>query len=433
MQTIEIRNIGPLKETGVVPVSQVMLLIGEQSTGKSTFMKILCFCCWLEKQVMIGGDSILSRYTHYYRFWNELKKFHHFNDDFLSDSSYIKYDGFAIQIEMRGKKRNAKIVRKPKFAEIKHNLKISFLPSERNLLSSIQNIENLYRSKDVDMLFNYILEWGEARLQFNELHPLDLVFVDKMKYHYEAKKGDMLTLADGHSKIKPYYASSGVQSALPIQVLATYLAGEVGTSAKISPVEYLKQLNLLTDSKVDVKILSAVLNEMLRNENTSKPNKNIEVPASVEYVLNNLLNRSSYRSFHMFVEELEQNLFPIAQFELVKMLVGLLKQTDKKNTGYKSTVFLTTHSPYVLTALNVMMLASAAYEISHDKVHDLGLEDYVLPKGAYSAYCIKDGRFENIVDEEYGFIKGDFLDSVSEQVDNYTFELNSIIYGSTEG
>ena len=406
MQTIEIRNIGPLVETGIIPVSQVMLLIGEQSTGKSTFMKILCFCCWLEKQVMIGGDSIVSKYTHYYRFWNELKKFHHFNDEFLSDSSYIKYDGSAIQIEMRGKKRNAKIVRKSKFAEIRHNLKISFLPSERNLLSSIQNIENLYRSKDVDMLFNYILEWGEARLQFGVANPLDLVFVDKMKYHYDAKNGDVLTLADGHSKIKPYYASSGVQSALPIQVLATYLAGEVGTSAKISPVDYLKQLDL-TDSKIDIKVMTSVL-------------KNIQ-------------NRSSYKSFHMFIEELEQNLFPKAQFELVKMLVGLLKKMEQKSTGYTSMVFLTTHSPYVLTALNVMMLASAAYEMSPDKVNDLGLEDYVLPKGAYSAYCIKDGRFENIVDEEFGFIKGDFLDSVSELVDNYTFELNSIIYGNTEG
>lgn len=406
MQTIEIRNIGPLVETGIIPVSQVMLLIGEQSTGKSTFMKILCFCCWLEKQVMIGGDSIVSKYTHYYRFWNELKKFHHFNDEFLSDSSYIKYDGSAIQIEMRGKKRNAKIVRKPKFADIRHNLKISFLPSERNLLSSIQNIENLYRSKDVDMLFNYILEWGEARLQFGVANPLDLFFVDKMKYHYDAKNGDVLTLADGHSKIKPYYASSGVQSALPIQVLATYLAGEVGTSAKISPVDYLKQLDL-TDSKIDIKVMTSVL-------------KNIQ-------------NRSSYKSFHMFIEELEQNLFPKAQFELVKMLVGLLKKMEQKSTGYTSTVFLTTHSPYVLTALNVMMLASAAYEMSPDKVNDLGLEDYVLPKGAYSAYCIKDGRFENIVDEEFGFIKGDFLDSVSELVDNYTFELNSIIYGNTEG
>lgn len=432
MQTIEIRKIGPLVETGIVPVSQVMLLIGEQSTGKSTFMKILCFCCWLEKQVMIGGDSIVSKYTHYYRFWNELKKFHHLNDEFFSDSSYIKYDGSAVQIEMRGKKRNAKIVRNPKFAEIRHNLKLSFLPSERNLLSSILNIENLYRSKDVDMLFNYILEWGEARSQFNATHPLDLVFVDNMKYHYDAKNGDVLTLADGHSKIKPYYASSGVQSALPIQVLATYLAKEVGTSAKISPIEYSKQLDL-TDSKIDIKVLTSVLSEMLKNGGGSKTEKLSDMSPSFDTVFKNLQNRSSYRSFHMFIEELEQNLFPKAQFELVKMLVGLLKQMDKKDTGYKSTVFLTTHSPYVLTALNVMMLVSAAYELSPDKVNDLVLEDYVLPKGAYSAYCIKDGRFESIIDEEYGFIKGDFLDSVSELVDNYTFELNSIIYGNAEG
>ena len=80
-----------------------------------------------------------------------------------------------------------------------------------------------------------------------------------------------------------------------------------------------------------------------------------------------------------------------------------------------------------------MMLASIAYEKSPDKVRDIGLEDYVLPKEAYSAYCIKNGRFENIIDEEYGFIKGDFLDSVSELVDNYTFELNSLIYGNAEG
>lgn len=405
MQTIEIRNIGPLVETGNVPVSQVMLLIGEQSTGKSTFMKILCFCCWLEKQVMIGGEGIVSKYTHYYRFWNELKKFHHLNDDFLSDGSYIKYDGPAIQIEMDGKKRNAKIVRKANFAENKHNLKISFLPSERNLLSSIQNIENLYRSKEIDVLFNYILEWGEARAQFDAAHPLNLVFVDRMKYHFDAKNGDVLTLADGRSKIKPYYASSGVQSALPIQVLATYLAAEVGTVAKKSPAEYLKQFDNLNPKNV-----KALLTEW-----------------------NNFQNRSSYQSFHLFVEELEQNLFPKAQFELVKLLVGLLKQMEKKPTGYKSTVFLTTHSPYVLTALNVMMLASVAYGKSPERVRELGLEEYVLPYGSYSAYCIKDGRFESIVDEEYDFIKGDFLDSVSEMVDSYTFELNSIVYGDSEG
>lgn len=432
MQTIEIRNIGPLVETGVVPVSQVMLLIGEQSTGKSTFMKILCFCCWLEKQVMIGGDSVLAKYTHYYRFGNELKRFHHLNDDFFTESSYIRYEGTTVVIEMRGKKHNAKIVRKPNFADLKHNLKLCFLPSERNLLSSIQNIENLYRSKDMDVLFNYILEWGEARTQFSVTHPLKLVFVDKMKYHYDTKAGDVLTLADGHSKITPYYASSGVQSALPVQVLATYLANEVGTSAKISPLEYLKQIEV-SDSKIDVKVLTAILNEMVKNGGTSLPENLTEKFPSLETTFKKLQTRSQYRSFHMFVEELEQNLFPTAQFELVKMLVGLLKEVEKKSTGYESTVFLTTHSPYVLTALNVMMLVSVAYEKSPERVAALGWQDYVLPKESFSAYCIRDGRFESIVDEEYHFIKGDFLDSVSEMVDQYTYELNSIIYGDNEG
>lgn len=105
---------------------------------------------------------------------------------------------------------------------------------------------------------------------------------------------------------------------------------------------------------------------------------------------------------------------------------------ELKAADYKSTIFLTTHSPYVLTALNVMMLASLAYEKSHERVKTLGLEDYVLPKGAYSAYRIENGYFENLIDEEYNFIKGDFLDSVSELVDKYTFELNSIIYDDTE-
>ena len=100
---------------------------------------------------------------------------------------------------------------------------------------------------------------------------------------------------------------------------------------------------------------------------------------------------------------------------------------------YDSSIFLTTHSPYVLTALNVWMLAAEAYEKAAEKVEAMGLKPYVLPTGAYSAYCIKDGRFENIMDTEYHFIKGDFLDSISEEVDEYTYQLNQLIYGNTEG
>ena len=64
MPSIQIKNIAPLKDTGVVKLTPVMLLIGNQSSGKSTLMKILCFCRWIEKRIMVDGEDLLSKYTH---------------------------------------------------------------------------------------------------------------------------------------------------------------------------------------------------------------------------------------------------------------------------------------------------------------------------------------------------------------------------------
>lgn len=49
MASIEIKHVGPLNETGKIDLKMVNLFIGKQSTGKSTLMKILCYCRWLEK------------------------------------------------------------------------------------------------------------------------------------------------------------------------------------------------------------------------------------------------------------------------------------------------------------------------------------------------------------------------------------------------
>ena len=431
MKTIEIRNVGPLVETGKIVVSQIMLLVGKQSTGKSTFMKILCFCSWIEKQIMIDEKNALYKYTHYYRFWNEMKKFHHFNEDFLNENSYVRYEGESVQIEMKGRQHNVKITVADDFQEKKHNIKLCFLPSERNLLAAIQNVESLYRSREVDMLFNYILEWGEARSNFDASNPLDLVFVDDMRYHYDSKSGDVLTLSGGHSRIKPYYASSGVQSALPIQVLATYMASTVGTSARISPMEYLTHM-LGNEWKIDEKSLSLIVQELRKSGGAGASQKSLESFPLLERAFNDMKDRLQYKSFHMFIEELEQNLFPDAQFDLIKMLIGLVVKAGQKLPDYSSSIFLTTHSPYVLTALNVMMLVSEAFQKDSKTVASMGFEPYVLPLSSYSAYCIENGRFENIVDEEHHFIKGDYLDSISDRIDGYTYELNNVIYGDID-
>ena len=64
MRRIHIKNIGPLEDSGVIFIKPVMLIIGKQSMGKSTFMKVLCFCEWVEKIIMTGDQEVVNKYTH---------------------------------------------------------------------------------------------------------------------------------------------------------------------------------------------------------------------------------------------------------------------------------------------------------------------------------------------------------------------------------
>ena len=47
MATIQIKNVGPLKDTGKIQLNKLFIIIGKQSSGKSNFMKILFHCLWI--------------------------------------------------------------------------------------------------------------------------------------------------------------------------------------------------------------------------------------------------------------------------------------------------------------------------------------------------------------------------------------------------
>lgn len=404
MATIHVKNIAPLKDTGVVGLTSVMLFIGMQSTGKSTLMKILCFCRWIEKRVMVDGEDLLYKYTHYNRFRKELMKFHRLSETVFSDDSKIVYDGECVTIELIGKKNNVKIIRKIGFVQDRHNVKLCFIPAERNLLSAISNIDKNYKATDMDVLFNYILEWGEAREQFTSNAPLDLAIDANMAYYYDEKRGDVLKLRREQKTIGTFYASSGVQSALPIAVLANYIGGLIDTNAKRSPLDYMRAISQYLSTDKDGRI--EITNEKL---------------ASIKQLL-------SYKSIQLFVEEPEQNLFPKSQSELIKEVVKVLKKA-METTGKDSSVVMTTHSPYVLTALNVLLAAAKAYEKDVERTIPFVSVDYIMPHDAISAYYInKEGTLENLIDYETGLIRGEYLDSVSEEVDETMYELTKIIY-----
>ena len=121
MATIQIKNIGPITDTGIIPLTSVMLVIGKQSSGKSTFLKILCFCRWMEKLIMVSDEEAISQYTHNLKFLKSMKQFHRFNDSYFSSASSIRYEGDTITITMENILSDVKILRKPEFETVRYN------------------------------------------------------------------------------------------------------------------------------------------------------------------------------------------------------------------------------------------------------------------------------------------------------------------------
>lgn len=99
----------------------------------------------------------------------------------------------------------------------------------------------------------------------------------------------------------------------------------------------------------------------------------------------------------LIIEEPEAHLFPSAQ---VKILEFMVEQCVSKCCN----IMLTTHSPYLLSALNNHILAFDKNEpggIAFEKV---------------KVYSIEDGISKNLLDEEARLIDAGYIDSVSEEI-----------------
>ena len=350
-------------------------------------MKVLCFCRWVEKRIMVSTDDIVSQYTHYNRFIKDLKLFYRLNDEYFKVNTELRYDGDAISIEYTGINSNAKITRKKSFAEKRYNSKLCYIPAERNLVSAIQNIDKTYKATGKDVLFNFIYEWYEAREPYTNEHPFKLAVTGG--FSYVNKFGaDVLVREDG-SETPAFYASSGMQSVMPMDVMVDYITGCVGKEASLSMRE--------------------------RNEISKTDN---------DYA--NL--RLFYQSAQLFIEEPEQNLFPESQ-KLVIMSIARSLKKALENGSEQSFALVTTHSPYIMSVVNVLLAAAIVIEKGFKQ--DVIEGDCILSSSSISGYFINEkGIFQNILDVEVPMLSGNSLDGVSDWVDSSISKLNEILFAA---
>lgn len=385
MVSLHIKNFGPISDSTQIELTPLMLLIGRQSSGKSTFMKVLCFCRWIEKKIMTSTEDLINQYTHYNRFIKELKSFHRLNDDYFKDDTELKYDGDVLTIVYTGRTGNARIVRKRSFAEQRYNSKLCYIPAERNLISAIQNVDKTYKATERDILFNFIYEWNEAKEPYTREHPFRLAATGGFSYVNQSG-ADILLREDGY-ETPAFYASSGMQSVMPLDVMTNYITNCVGKNAPLSMVEY---------------------NEISKTDHERA------------------LRRLVYQSAQLFIEEPEQNLYPESQRLVIMSIVRSLNQA-LANGSEQSMAVITSHSPYVLSVVNVLL---AAARVAHEGLdQDVIDKDCVLPASSISGYYIDEkGCFQNILDAEVPMLSGNDLDGVSDWVEESISKLNEKLY-----
>lgn len=115
---------------------------------------------------------------------------------------------------------------------------------------------------------------------------------------------------------------------------------------------------------------------------------------------------ATHESNQFFIEEPETHLFPSAQRDMVELFTLLYAN---KNCRF----FLTTHSPYILTALNNKIMAANVEPVKAKK--SLGYKNTIQFQDV-SAYTISNGQTQSILDTEVNLIGINNLDAVSDEL-----------------
>ncbi len=122
----------------------------------------------------------------------------------------------------------------------------------------------------------------------------------------------------------------------------------------------------------------------------------------------------------LYIEEPEAHLFPSAQKKVVELIVSVFKLSK-----CESQIILTTHSPYIISSFNNLLQAGLIEEKNNDeKLYEIVNKLFIIPKNNLNAVSVEKQQFKSILDEDFGLIDSEYLDSISSIISN---EFNQLI------
>lgn len=373
MNRIIIHNFGPVKDVDI-ELSKLMVFIGPQGSGKSTIAKLLTiFSDVLWWRMVSENDNPLS----------EFKK--------MGIDKYFSHDTTFDYIGVGGEHLFYK--------DSKFSISINDYSNER----TNQWINDLIASTT------------ENRLQ--------MMGVDVKDYYTNKSAEEYRKFMRTYLKMICYIPAERNLAA----ALSSSLANIILSNTPL-PNTLLEYISLFERAKNHYPTYDASFLGIKYNKDkgtdcislTGYNDKSIPLEAcssGIQSALPMLMVMDYAREDNCFdtfiIEEPEQNLFPINQREIMNRLVSLTHKINCRS------VIINTHSPYLLSALNVSMLAAKLSNMDYDNetIDSIVSSQYRIDGSEVSAFALGDDTYcKSIIDDNTGLISVNYLDVVSDSI-----------------
>lgn len=413
MNNLVIKNIGPIKDIEI-SLRKVNVLMGPQSSGKSTIAKIISYCQWVEKRFILDGN-------YDYEFEEQFIDFHKVSKNYFQKDSVFIYETDFVKITFNSVKKKEKIERKSTHLDYKKSKNI-YIPAERNFVSVIPNLGRFKETNDNIMSFLY--DWYDVKKKYSKKNPLQILDFNIKYHHIEDKDIDILSLTDIKKDIPLQTASSGLQSVVPLIILIDYLTGGFYDQ---------KFTNSVSEKDEIQKIIKDNFFEIFDNVGKVKQLQNLLdkddptdefTSAELKKLVRLVISRNRYHRSKIIIEEPEQNLFPATQRNLMYYLLQNLNESDRDHQ-----LLITTHSPYILYALNNCMLGYHIKDsIPKDEAQSLlSFNSWIDQKNVAVWEIEKSGTIKSIKSENTGTVSEHYFNKIMNDVMDEYYEMLSYL------
>jgi energy-coupling factor transporter ATP-binding protein EcfA2 len=441
MERLIVKNFGPITHADI-NLKEVTVFIGPTGSGKSTMAKLAA----IMKRVpnAVSNPDIFRQFLFDYNI-----------PSYLKDESRIRYEFNRNNSEYFWEFRNAKIESNYPFLGVnEYDLFVTTGTNQGDAILNFKMEETLTKFKrlDLKLLKNKLLTDLVTKF-IAECETYLKTIIDKKTMQVDKAADKFSELSNAlHQQIGPYMKSSSPLYIPSERNIASIFPGLIYVQSGIAgsgqrqlpiPRYLLDFLTTVTSARypsgkyfsID-EIGIAFGMEEDKTIYLYGKDKGIDIREAASGIqtvmpLAKLLCDYNLILYNYYlIEEPELNLFPEHQDGLVKFIV---KYCNKKDYD----VLLTTHSPYILTSLDNLILAkNVADEKPHliDAVNELVPKDYWLDYENVSVYYFnpnpKDNETnsQNILNADRKGIMGNAIDRVSEQLSNVFDSLTNLRY-----